>query len=318
MNMLKSRFTGLVCWLVLGSSILPNAFGGQTKKWEQVPETVRATVLANGGKVGTVDLEREKINGLAVYEAVGKDKSGNEVDLVITEDGKLVATKNDDASDKAQEQSAKNSGKAAELPKFTHPQNITNPWLPLASVKQDILEGSEDKKVTRVERTARPDLHKNFKIGKQTVAALVFEDRVFEDGKLAEVALDYMAQGDDGAVYYLGEDVDEYKNGKIAGHEGAWLLGKHTKIPGILMPATPKVGDKFKAEDVPNITTEADEVMSEIETVTVPTGTYQNCLKIKEVLSDGAIEYKYFAKGIGCIKEVPADGELLLKSHTMK
>ena len=35
-------------------------------------EPVRATVLANGGKAGSVDLEGEKIGGKAVYEAVGK------------------------------------------------------------------------------------------------------------------------------------------------------------------------------------------------------------------------------------------------------
>jgi len=278
--------------LLLLFATLVSAFAGQTKKWDQVPEPVRATILANGGKVGPVDLEREKIKSQAVYEAVGKDKAGHEVDLVITADGTLVTTKNDDAQERAGDQSPK----TVSLPKFTHPQEITNPWMPLASVNQDILEGREDNKATRVERTARPERRKTFKIGKQTVAALVFEDREFEDGQLAEVALDYLAQADDGAVYYLGEDVDEYKNGKVSGHEGAWLFGKHTKILGVLMPANPKVGDKFKAEDVPGITSEADEIISLSETVTVPSGTYQNCLKLKEVLSDGKIEHKYYAR----------------------
>jgi len=63
-------------------------------------------------------------------------------------------------------------------------------------------------------------LHKVFRIGGQTVAALAVEDRVFENGQLADVALYYFGQGDDGMVYYLGEDVDEYRNGKEAGHEG--------------------------------------------------------------------------------------------------
>ena len=68
------RFTLLAAVLVLGLVPAQRGFAGQTKKWEEVSEAVRATVLANGGKVGPVDLERGKINGKAVYEAAGKDK----------------------------------------------------------------------------------------------------------------------------------------------------------------------------------------------------------------------------------------------------
>lgn len=307
----------LVTGLALGCVLAPNGFAGQPKKWEQVPEAVRTTILANGGKPGPVDLESHKLGGRAVYEAVGKDKNGQEVDLVVTEDGKLVEMKYDGAADKAQEDAAKvkKAEKAFLAVKFTHPRNIINPYLPLAWLKQDVLEGNEGGKELRVERTIKPEIRKTFKVGKQTVEVLVMEDREFENGQLAEVALDYFAQADDGTVYYLGEDVDEYKNGKVVGHSGAWLYGVQTKVPGVIMPAKPRVGDKFRPEDVPPITTEDDEVLSLSETVTVPAGTYQNCLKVKEVLSDGAIEYKYYAKGVGCVREVPEGGDLPLKAH---
>lgn len=204
------------------------------------------------------------------------------------------------------------------LPRFSHPREITNPYLPLASLKQDILDGKEGSQKVRVERTARPDLHKTFIINDRSVEALAVEDREFENGQLTEVAVDYFAQADDGAVYYLGETVDEYRNGKVVGHAGAWMYGVDTKIPGVLMPAKPKVGDKFRSEDVPEITREDDEVVSVSETATVPAGAYRDCVKIKEVLSDGKIEYKFYAKGVGCVKEVPEEGELLLQSHTTK
>jgi len=87
-------------------------------------------------------------------------------------------------------------------------------------------------------------LHKVFRIGGQTVAALAVEDRVFENGQLADVALYYFGQGDDGMVYYLGEDVDEYRNmAKKPGTRAAWLLGVHAYKPGLLMPTHPKVGE---------------------------------------------------------------------------
>lgn len=207
------------------------------------------------------------------------------------------------------------TGAYRNTPRFSHSREITNPYLPLRSLKQDILEGKEGGKTMRVERTAKPNVRKTFKIGDQTVEAFAVEDRDFENGQLTEVTLDYFAQADDGTVYYLGEQVDEYKNGKIVGHEGAWLLGVHTQTPGILMPAHPKVGDKFRSEDVPKVTTEDDEVISVSESVKVPAGSFQNCVKVKEKLSDGTIEYKYYAPGVGVVKEVPERGELLLKSH---
>jgi hypothetical protein len=205
-------------------------------------------------------------------------------------------------------------GNVAKLPPFSHPREITNPYLPLASLKQDILENKSE----RVERTAKPEVKKTFVIGGQTIEALAVEDTEFVGGKLAEITLDYFAQDDDGNVYYLGEDVDEYKNGKVSGHSGAWRLGKDTQTPGVLMPAHPKVGDKFMSEDVPKITWEKDEVVSISETVTVPAGTFFNCVKIKETASDGDTEIKFYAPGVGCIEEIERKTGLPLKSHTTK
>jgi hypothetical protein len=123
-----------------------------------------------------------------------------------------------------------------DTPRFSHPWGITNPYLPLASLKQDILE--------RIERTIRPERRRTFQIYHQTVEALTVEDREFKHGQLTEVAFDYVAQADDGTVHYLGEDVDEYH--KVVSHSGAWLFGKDTPRMGVLMLAHPQVGDKFR------------------------------------------------------------------------
>ena len=292
------------------------AWAGHEMKWADVPEAVRAAVLANGGTVGqTVDRENEKKDGKVVYEVGVKDKNGNVADLVITEDGKLVETKHDDADDMAAELAARAKNVLAGV-KFSHPRDITNAYLPLATLKQDIIEGSEGGKKTRVERTAMPKKHRTFTINGEEVDTLAVEDRAYEDGKLAEVAIDYFAQDDNGTVYYFGEDVDEYENGQVVSHEGSWLLGKDTPVPGIIMPAHPKVGDKFKSEDVSKEISEADEVISVSETVTVPAGTFSNCVKIKESLGDGTTEYKYYAPGVGVVREVPPEGDEMLKSHS--
>ena len=287
---------------------------GQPMKWEEIPEAVRKAVLANGGTAGTVDKENGTKDGKAIYESQVKDKDGKVKDLVILEDGKLVEIKTDDDTDRAQEQIDRAKIVLSGV-KFSHPRDINNPYLPLASLKQDVLEGNEGSKKVRITRTAKPDVRKTIKVGDQSVEVFAVEDREWEDSALAEVALDYFAQDDNGTVYYLGEDVDEYAEGKVVGHEGSWLLGKDTQVPGVLFPAKPKIGDKFKSEDVSPEINETDEVVSLTEAVTAPAGRYKDCVKIKEHLADGTTEYKYFAKGIGVVREVPTAGNVLLKSH---
>jgi hypothetical protein len=293
-------------------------FAGKAQKWNDLPESVRATILANGGKAdGRVDKESEKIDRKVVYEAEGKDKIGNDVDLVITEDGKLVEMKNDDPGERGSAKATK-PVKALKGVKFSHPRDINNPWLPLASLNKDILEGKEGSKKVRIERVAKPDIRKTFQIGSESVEALAVEDREYENDELAEVAMDYFAQSDDGTVYYLGEEVDEYKSGKIVSHEGSWMLGKDTQKPGVIIPGTPKIGDKFKSEDVSKEIHENDEVVSISEKVQSPAGSYDKCIKVKEKLADGAVEYKYYAKGTGVVREQPAEGDVLLTSHTTR
>lgn len=313
------RAATILAAIAINGVLTFGSFAGKTQKWEDVPEAVRKTILGNGGtEKSRVDLEGKRSDGKSVYEAEVKDKDGSIADLVITSDGKLVKTKHDDAADAAAEKAA--GAKKKDIlagVKFSHPRDITNPFLPLASLKQDILEGTEDGKKVRIERTMKPDIHKTFQMGAQAVEALVMEDREFEDGELTEVTLDYFAQSDDGTVWYLGEDVDEYKDGKVSGHSGAWLYGKDTQTPGVILPGKPKVGDRFKSEDVSATISESDEVVSISETVKTPAGIYHDCVRVREALADGSIEFKCYAKGVGVVQEqVPPDGDVLLKSHT--
>jgi len=289
-------------------------------KWAEVPAAVRATVLANGGKEGqSVDQEETGADGQAIYEAAGKDKNSHSADLEVRADGKLIETRHGDEPS-AGEQRAARAEKVLAGVKFSHPRKIDNTYLPLATLQQDIIEGSEDGKKTRVERTLKPEVHKTFKVAGQTVDSLCMEDRTFVNGVIGEVALDYFAQDDAGTVYYLGEDVDEYdEHGKLARHnppDDAWLTGKDTSVPGILIPAHPKVGDTFKSEDVSDTVDESDEVVAVDETTTVPAGTFEHCVKIEEHPAGEGAEFKWYAPGVGVVRETPATGDELLISHT--
>ena len=66
------------------------------------------------------------------------------------------------------------------------------------------------------------------------------EERETKDGKLVEVSRNYFAISKrTNSVYYFGEDVDEYKDGKVARHGGSWLAGTGGARFGLLMPGQP-------------------------------------------------------------------------------
>jgi hypothetical protein len=109
--------------------------------------------------------------------------------------------------------------------------------------------------------------------------------------------------------------VDEYKEGKIVSHDGSWLFGKDTPAPGLLFPAEPKLDQKWRSEDVSKEVGEQDEIVSTAATAKTPAGEFRDCVKVKESLADGTTEYKFYAKGVGVVREVPPEGDELLVSH---
>lgn len=192
--------------------------------------------------------------------------------------------------------------------RFSNPTQIDNPYLPLSKFSRCELRGQEDGAKVRVVRT-RLDRTRTFRHNGRKFQAVVIEDKAIEDGELVERTLDYWAQGDGGTVYYLGEHVDNYKNGKVDNHHGTWLYGKHTDKMGVGMPAKPRVGSRWRHEDVPGITTESDEVIARLKKVTVRGKTYRNVIKVRELIQpQDEAEVKLYAPGVGNISERPPDG----------
>lgn len=137
------------------------------------------------------------------------------------------------------------------------------------------------------------------------VTTRVVEERETEGGKLAEVSRNYFAiDNATGDVYYFGEDVDEYKNGRVTGHEGAWLSGVSGAKFGLIVPGAPKVGDRYYQESAPKVAMDRAEVVATNAEIEVPAGTFKNCLRTKEssALESGS-EDKYYAPGVGLIKD---------------
>jgi len=147
------------------------------------------------------------------------------------------------------------------------------------------------------------------------VKTRVVEERETKNGKLTEVSKNYYAiDKKTKAVYYFGEDVDIYKDGKVVNHEGSWLAGVKNNKFGLMMPAKPKVGDKFYQEMAPDVAMDRTEILSITAELTTPAGTYKNCLHAKDssALESGTSD-KWYAPGIGLIKD---DSFALVKVET--
>jgi len=187
-----------------------------------------------------------------------------------------------------------------------------NTYLILKPGYQLTLEGKESGKLVRLVVSV---LDETKVVG--GIEARVVEERETENGMLVEVSRNYMAiHKTTHDVYYLGEDVDVYKNGKIVNHEGAWLHGSGGATLGLLMPGAPVVGQRYYQEVAPKVAMDRAEVVSVSERVTTPAGTFEKCLKTEETtpLERGASEFKLYAPGVGLIR----DGALDLVSYTRR
>jgi len=164
-----------------------------------------------------------------------------------------------------------------------------------------IFEGKEEGKEVKIHITV---LAETKKFG--AVECRVLEDKVWEDGQLVEVARDYVAiSRKTSDVYYFGEDVDNYKGGKVANHDGSWLHGEKGAKFGLLTPGTPLLGARFYQELAPNVGMDRIEIVSLSEVVETPAGKFEHCMKTEETspLEPGMTDYKLYAPGIGCVQE---------------
>lgn len=99
-------------------------------------------------------------------------------------------------------------------PTFSDPTAVTNPRFPIAELDQVIQLGEEASAALRFEVTLLPDA-KVIEWNGQQVETLVSQFVAYEDGRVLEVAVDFFAQADDGAVWYFGEDVANYVDGAV-------------------------------------------------------------------------------------------------------
>ena len=80
------------------------------------------------------------------------------------------------------------------------------------------------------------------------------------------------------------------------------------------MPARPRVGARWRFEDVPGITTESNRVEEVGLRARAAGRLHTEVVRVSEFIQpEGEVEHKLYAPGTGLIVEYPPDGRVVLR-----
>lgn len=185
--------------------------------------------------------------------------------------------------------------------------DIDNPYWPMAVgskwvYRETDSEGAEQ----RVEVTVT-DQTKRIANG---ITARVVRDEVTEQGEPVEITDDWYAQDSDGNIWYLGEETTEYEDGEPVSTEGSFEAGKDGAEAGIIMPAEPKAGMKYRQEYYEDEAEDMGEIVSTNEQAEVPFGHFQGVVMTKDTnpLESKVLEFKFYARGVGPVLAISVSG----------
>jgi hypothetical protein len=218
------------------------------------------------------------------------------------------------------------AGGPPSLPAFSNPLSITNSYHPFVVGGIKTFEGVAGGAKAFVQDDYLATT-RTFQLGGASVPCHILRESEYEGGEVTEISHNYFAQGDDGAVYYFGEVVDEYENGVVVGHGGSWVVGPAAATdppgtavatePAVFMPADPQLGDVWKPEDLFPFVDETAEAVQVGIGMNVPAGHFLDCIKVRETsaLTTG-FESKWYAPGVGVVKVTTGGEHLKLVSTT--
>lgn len=191
---------------------------------------------------------------------------------------------------------------AAELPDpADFVEGVDHPYWPLVPGTRWVYEAETTDGLERIEVEVLDET--------RTVAGIecvVVRDTVTLDGELTEDTYDWYAQDRDGNVWYMGEDSTEYEGGESVSTAGSWEAGADGALPGIKLWAEPHIRQAPYYQEF--YEGEAEDLGRDISLsgkASVPFGEYNDLLVVEEwnKLDPGTVELKYYAEGVGTVKE---------------
>jgi hypothetical protein len=176
--------------------------------------------------------------------------------------------------------------------------NIDNPQWPMTVGSRwvyrvvDSSDGSVERDVIKVT--------KRTKMIADGIRARVVSDVVSDHGKPTEVTKDWYAQDSHGNVWYFGENTVAYVHGHRT-NNGTWQAGVDGAMPGVALPAKPRVGMSYREEYSKGVAQDQSRVLALDEQAQVPAGHFKPVLMTEDYspLEPKVSELKFYAKGSG-------------------
>jgi hypothetical protein len=174
---------------------------------------------------------------------------------------------------------------------------VDNPLFPLVPGTKFVYQGGDE----TVEVTVTAD-----KKDIMGVSCTVVHDQAKVGGEVIEDTFDWYASDSSGAVWYFGEDTKEMSGGKVVSTEGSWEAGVDGAKPGILIPATPEIGQEYRQEYYACHAEDKGTILTLDASTTVPAGSFTGCLKTHDFtrLEPDVSEEKYYCPGKGLVLSV--------------
>ena len=199
------------------------------------------------------------------------------------------------------------SGKGSGFPQYDDPvhlnpadfsANIDNKRWPMTVGSKwvyrvtDTSDGSVKRDVIKV-----TDQTKMIAVG---IEARVVSDIVTEHGKPVEVTKDWYAQDSKGNVWYFGEDTVAFENGHQVDN-GTWEAGVDGAMPGLALPAKPKIGMSYREEYSKGVAEDQSRVILLDAQAEVPAGHFKHVMMNEDFspIEPKVSELKFYARGSG-------------------
>jgi hypothetical protein len=176
--------------------------------------------------------------------------------------------------------------------------DITNPYWPMKPgtrwIYRGIEEGESPQDIVTVATTSTKKLANG-------ITARVVRDTARSEGQIVEDTVDWYAQDSAGNVWYMGEQTAEFENGKVASRAGSWEAGKDGAMPGVMIPAQPQVGQRYRQEYKKGDAEDNGEVLAMNNLVEVKAGQYRRTLVTMDTstIEPDVVEFKFYAPNVG-------------------
>ncbi|HEG42663.1 MAG TPA: hypothetical protein ENH94_01295, partial [Phycisphaerales bacterium] len=215
---------------VILTSVLIAAEEKVSVKPSELPAAVKKAIdqAFPNGKIAEIEKEVEGADP-GQYDII-VESGGDKFEVEVSPEGKIKEI------DKLSSAKVLPVEKGKKWTKEFHEENCTfsstgsNRFFILEPGYKLVLESKNEKVTITVTDKTR-------KIG--DIETRVIQEYEEEDGELKEISRNFFAIcKEHGDVFYFGEEVDDYADGKIVRHSGAWRADERNSMAGIVMPGT--------------------------------------------------------------------------------